>query len=103
VVNDAAEILVVFRDILEPEGYEVVLYSFAPHDLAEVQRVQPDLVILDLIFGAEKVGWQLLDKMRMTRATAKIPVLVCTAAVNEVRQSEGHLKAMGSKRAPQAI
>ena len=95
VVNDTAEILETFRLLLEEEGYEVVLYSFAPNDLAEVERVKPDLVIIDLIFGVEKLGWQLLDKMRMNRATAKIPVVVCTAAVNEVRQNEGHLKAMG--------
>jgi DNA-binding response OmpR family regulator len=95
VVNDTQELLDIFRDLLEEEGYEVFLYSFAPHDLAEVERIQPDLVILDLIMGAEKAGWQLLDKIRMNRSTATIPVVVCTAAVNEVRQNEGYLKAMG--------
>ncbi len=96
VVNDTKEILELFQELLEPEGYEVFLYSFAPHDLAEVQRVKPDLVILDLIFGSEKLGWQLLDKMHMTRETSSIPVVVCTAAVNEVRQNEGYLRAMGA-------
>jgi DNA-binding response OmpR family regulator len=95
VVNDTAEILEAFEALLTGEGYEVSLFSYAPHDLLEVRRVAPDLVILDLIFGSEKLGWQLLDKMRMTRETAAIPVIVCTAAVNEVRQNEGHLKAMG--------
>lgn len=61
VVNDTQEILEIFRDLLTEEGYEVVLYSFAPHDLAEVERLHPDLVILDLVFGMEKLGWQLLD------------------------------------------
>jgi CheY-like chemotaxis protein len=62
----------------------------------EAQRpVVVALVILDLIFGVEKIGWQLLEKMRLNRATADIPVIVCTAAVNEVRQNEGHLTAMG--------
>jgi CheY-like chemotaxis protein len=95
VVNDTQEILEIFRMLLEPEGYEVFLYSFAPHDLTEVQRIKPDLVILDLIFGSEKLGWQLLDKMHMARETSLIPVVVCTAAINEVRQNEGYLRAMG--------
>lgn len=95
VVNDTQEILDAFRMLLEEEGYQVCLYSFAPDDLAAVQQAKPDLVILDLVFGEEKLGWQLLDKMRMNRATAKIPVIICTAAVSEVRQNEGHLKAMG--------
>src|SRR5215831_788963 len=95
VVNDTEEILDLFRLLLEEEGYEVVVYSFAPHDLAEVERVKPDLVILDLIFGSEKMGWQLLDKIRLNRPTATIPVIVCTAAVSEVRENQGYLKAMG--------
>lgn len=95
VVNDTQEILELFQALLEEEGYEVFLYSFAPRDLAEVQRVKPDLVILDLVFGAEKQGWQLLDKIRMNRETAKLPIVICTAAHNEARQNEGYLKAMG--------
>ena len=33
--------------------------------------------------------------MHMHRETANIPVVVCTAAVNEVRTNEGYLKSMG--------
>jgi DNA-binding response OmpR family regulator len=95
VVNDTKELLEAFQTLLEDEGYQVSVYSYAPDDLAQVQQVNPDLVILDLIFGEEKSGWQLLDKLRITRATAKIPVIVCTAAVHEVRESEGYFKAMG--------
>ena len=68
-----------------------------------MERVKPELVILDLIFGAEKVGWQLLDKMRLNRATAAIPVIVCTAAITEVRENQGYLKAMGGLRNSQAL
>lgn len=96
VVNDTEEILELFRMVLGEEGgYEVITASFTPHDLREVELVKPDLVILDLIFGVEKIGWQLLEKMRLNRATADIPVIVCTAAVNEVRENEGHLTEMG--------
>jgi len=56
VVNDTQEILDLFRLILEEEGYEVVQYSYAIQDMLEVERVQPDLMIIDLIFGREKVG-----------------------------------------------
>ena len=43
VINDTEDILEAFRLLLEGEGYEVVLYSYAPHDLEEVRRVRPDL------------------------------------------------------------
>ena len=56
VVNDTQEILDMFRDLLEHEGYEVVLYSYAIQDMDEIARHQPDLIILDYIFGAEVIG-----------------------------------------------
>ena len=100
VINDTQEILELFREILEPEGYEVILYSFAPNELQEIEHHQPDLIILDLIFGLEKTGWQLLQKLRMRRSTQNIPVIVCTAAIQAVREMEGYLLAQGIKVVP---
>jgi CheY-like chemotaxis protein len=37
----------------------------------------------------------LLQKLKMDRATAKIPVVVCTAALQLARELEGHLKEKG--------
>lgn len=95
VVNDTQEILDMFRDLLEQEGYEVVLYSYAIQDLDEILRHKPDLIILDYIFGAERTGWQLLQKLKMRRDTAAIPVVICSAAKRQIEEIEGHLLAMG--------
>jgi DNA-binding response OmpR family regulator len=92
VVNDTQEILDLFRLMLEEEGHRVVPYSYAIQDMLEVERVQPDLMIIDLIFGREKVGWQMLQKLKMHRATASIPVIICTAATKEVYDMEGYLR-----------
>ncbi len=95
VVNDTQEILDLFREILEEDGYEVFLYSYAFHDLAEVKRIKPDLIILDYLIGGEQYGWQMLQKLKMDRQTATIPVIICTAARRELADMEGHLKAKG--------
>lgn len=95
VINDTPEILELFRDLLEGEGYEVSLYSYAFRDLEEIKSRRPDLLILDFIIGGEAYGWQLLQKLKMDRATAKIPVVVCTAALQLARELEGHLKEKG--------
>lgn len=93
VVNDTQEILELFREILEEEGYKVSLYSFAFNDVNEIIKLEPDLVILDLMIGGESVGWQLLQKMKMDRRTAKLPIVVCTAALRLMQEIEGHLRA----------
>jgi CheY-like chemotaxis protein len=97
VVNDTEEILELFRDILEGMGHRCTAMSYAPDDLAEVRKAQPDLVILDLLLGGEKLGWQLAQKMRMSRETERTPVIICTAATDEVREQEGWLVANAIK------
>jgi DNA-binding response OmpR family regulator len=92
IINDTIEILELFREILTEEGYEVSLYSYSIQDMDEVERLRPDLIILDYIIGGEAVGWQTLQKLKMKRSTARIPVLICTAAVNAVHEMEGYLK-----------
>jgi DNA-binding response OmpR family regulator len=95
VMNDTQELLQLFDDVLSEEGYEVMLSSFAVQDMDEIERVQPDLIILDYIFGLERSGWQTLQKLKLRRTTADIPVIVCTAAIREVRDIEGFLAAKG--------
>ena len=97
VINDTKEILELFRDVLEVEmGHDVVLMSFAPDELARIADEKPDLVIIDFIIGdREMEGWQLLQKLRMFKPTAQVPIIACTAAVRQVRESEAYLLEQG--------
>ena len=98
VVNDTEEILDLFRDIIEGLGHRMTAWSFSPDDLAKVTAAAPDLIILDLMLGpTELQGWALLQKIRMSPATEDIPVIVCTAATNWVREQEGWLAANAVK------
>ena len=60
-------------------------------------KVNPDLVIMDLMLGGEKHGWQLAQKMRMSRDTEHIPIIICTAASDQIREQEGWLTAQAVK------
>jgi DNA-binding NtrC family response regulator len=97
VINDTKEILELFRDVLEREmGHEVILMSFAPDELNRIVEAEPDLIIVDFVIGdREMEGWQLLQKLRMHRDTASIPVVACTAALKQVRESEAYLLEQG--------
>ncbi len=95
VVNDTQEILDLFTLILEEEGYRVTALGFAVEDLRKIIEIAPDLVILDLVFDREYVGWQTLQKMKMHRETEKVPVLVCTAEVRKAQEIQGYLAEKG--------
>lgn len=98
VVNDEPAILDLFREVLDEEGYQVSLDKFerlTQELLATVKTVRPDLVILDFIIGGESKGWQLLQVLKMDRATKDIPVIVCTGAIKQVTEMSAHLNELG--------
>ena len=97
VLNDTEEIISLFRDIIEGMGHRMTAWSYAPDDLNEVIKASPDLVIADITFGQEKLGWQLAQKMRMSPETERIPIVICSAATHEVREQEGWLTAQAIK------
>ena|SRR5579872_4659247 len=96
VVNDTQEILELFRMVLEEEGgYEVILAGFPIQEIDDIEDIKPDLIILDLVFGSEKTGMQMLQMLKMKRPTSTIPVIICTAALDLVREQEGYLTSQG--------
>lgn len=96
VINDTPEILALFRELLEEEGYHVTLDQFAGdvgNKLRDIAQAQPDLIVLDFIIGGEPLGWQLLQALRMHRPTAAIPIVVCSADYRFIAAQEGYLDA----------
>jgi DNA-binding response OmpR family regulator len=95
VMNDTKEILELFHAILTEEGYEVFLGAFGANDLTEIQRIKPDFVILDYAVHKEELGWQLLQKMKMTTDTANIPVLICSTDMKLAEERQAYLISKG--------
>ena len=91
VINNSDNILALFEKILAKEDYQVFLQLFLNSDLREVNKIKPDLIILDYYVGREGVGWEFLQLLRMEDATAAIPVLICTTAVKLAHDIAGYL------------
>ncbi|MCC6312810.1 MAG: response regulator [Thermomicrobiales bacterium] len=90
VVEDSPETLALLRRVFEAEGFRVTTNS-APPDAAAVAREAPDLVVLDVLFGREQRGLDLLRELRADAATADLPVVLCSAAIEPLRRIEGDL------------
>ena len=78
VINDTQEILELFHDILTGEGYSVSSHAYSTRDLDDVKRIGPTLIISDHPPMREDQGSQLLQKLKMNRDTATIPLIICT-------------------------
>jgi type II secretory ATPase GspE/PulE/Tfp pilus assembly ATPase PilB-like protein/CheY-like chemotaxis protein len=89
-VEDEDGLRKVVRDLLEREGFRVAEAPDGVQALDQVDRVAPDIVVLDLnLPGLD--GYSVLQQLRSRPATMRLPVLVLTAKGdedNEVRVFE---------------
>ncbi len=74
--------------ILKKEGYEVYTAASATEALANIPKVMPDLVILDVMMP-EMDGYQLCRRLRDRPDTTYLPILILTS----LNQLEERLKA----------
>lgn len=88
VVNDRQEILDLLQDLLEDEGYRVTT-SLALLDVSRLKDLAPNVIIQDLLFaGGQEAGWEFLTIVRLDPALARIPLILCTAAIEVVKDEE---------------
>ncbi|HYT70722.1 MAG TPA: type II/IV secretion system protein [Gemmatimonadales bacterium] len=89
-VDDEDSLRKVMRDLLERDGYDVAEARDGAQALDQIDRVGPDIIVLDLnLPGLD--GYGVLSHLRSRPATASIPVIVLTAKGdedNEVRVFE---------------
>ena len=89
-VDDEDSLRKVMRDLLERDGYDVAEARDGVQALDQIDRVGPDVIVLDLnLPGLD--GYGVLSHLRSRPATASIPVIVLTAKGdedNEVRVFE---------------
>ena len=78
VVEDNKAAIVQIKMILEQEGYPVDMAPGGKEAQEFVQHTVPDGIILDLMMP-DVDGFDVLEKLRGTKETAEIPVLVLTA------------------------
>jgi DNA-binding response OmpR family regulator len=94
VINDSPEMLELAESLLEAEDFDVKVALSGARALDLVRTTMPDLVILDVRLP-DVNGWDILQALKLDQRTASIPVLVCSAALQELRELAGQLASMG--------
>jgi DNA-binding response OmpR family regulator len=85
-VDDAPEIRDVVTTFLTDEGFAVTACDRADVALARLVLSLPDLLILDGRLPGMS-GWQCLDRLRAWERTARLPVLMLTAAADDLERA----------------
>ena len=92
VIDDSPELLSLFEDVLSRDGVEVTLLDGAT-SIAEILESRPSLLVVDLRLGTNSLpGWDIVRLARQSRALDHVPIVVCSAALDQVRQHETEIE-----------
>lgn len=82
VIEDEIDISRLVKDYLEKEGYRVTLLADGAQGMAEVLKVKPDLLLLDLMLPGMD-GLEICKKVRSRPEVSHLPILMLTAKGEE--------------------
>ena len=88
VVDDNPDVIMVMRELLRSNGYDVVSVSSAEEASEEIERQMPDLVISDVIMPG-KSGFELCRELKENPATRLIPLVLITGLTNREDRLKG--------------
>ena len=77
VIDDDLDTLRLYREYLSSEDYALVGAHSADEAYEVLERITPDLVLLDVLMPGDD-GWALLQQLKMLPAKAEIPVVICS-------------------------
>jgi len=83
ILEDESDIASLIRLYLEKEGYRVTHFTNGAKGFAELQRLKPDLLVLDLMLPGMD-GLEVCKKIRNNPDTVSLPILMLTAKGEEV-------------------
>ncbi len=94
-VDDDPHTVTLLDELFSEEGYRTLAISAGADAYTTIAREVPDLVVLDLWLEQQDTGWTIYDRLRADDATARIPIIVCSADVGTLRQRAAEIVARG--------
>lgn len=100
VVNDDTVFLEMMAAVLQEQQYDVRICREADQAFERLRSDPPDLIILDIRMETPESGWNLLELLTLDRHTHRIPIVVCSAAIQDLRAHEQWLNDHGIQVLP---
>jgi len=83
IVDDDVNNIRRLRDVLEPEGYRILIASDGGTALKIAERSLPDIILLDIVMPLMN-GYEVCQRLKEKEATGRIPVIFVTVKDDNV-------------------
>jgi len=94
-VNENMVFLSLLENLLNTQGYEVILCKESSTAYEIIKKEKPDLVLLDIRREHQEGGWTVLELMKLDPATRSIPTIVTSADTAELKDQQENLRSLG--------
>jgi two-component system, NtrC family, nitrogen regulation response regulator NtrX len=91
VIEDDPATAEMLEDVLADAGYETLTWPQGRDAHLVIRRAQPDLVVLDMWLEDPEAGGMVLGLLELDPATRHIPVVICSAHVDALRERRARL------------
>lgn len=88
IVDDEPNIVMSLEFLMKKAGFEVAVAVDGEEALAQVERVNPDLVLLDVMMP-KKSGYEVCEALRADPARAGMKIVMLTAKGRETEVAKG--------------
>ena len=90
IIEDDIALRNVYEMRLKIEGYDIIVSGDGEEGLSVAVKEKPDLVLLDLMMPKIS-GMDVLDILKSTPETKKIPILILTALTQDSVKTKGYV------------
>lgn len=95
VVNDDTVFLDMMAAVLSEYSWQVDKFIESSAAFGVLKAAPPDLIILDIRMERPENGWTLLELITLDPHLRRVPVIVCSAALFDLRAHTGWLEQNG--------
>lgn len=95
VVNDDTTFLSLMGELIRDRGWEPFICREAGMAYEALKEARPDVIVLDIRLGNPEAGWTILELLTLDPKMRATPVVVCSAAVVDLRSKADWLAAHG--------
>ncbi|HZU11431.1 MAG TPA: response regulator [Chloroflexota bacterium] len=99
-LDDDSGFLDLLRWAAEERGWQVSVHDEAVSALQEIPRLRPDVIMLDLRLGPGLSGWDVIALLERDARTVGMPIIVCSAAIDDLQRGQADLERRGIRFLP---
>jgi len=100
VINNDTDFLSLMNDLLNSSGWDTIVCRESNLAVGMVKADKPDIVVLDVRMETPESGWNVLELLKLDPDTRHLPIVVCSAAVGDLREREEWLRGHGVQTLP---